>query len=136
MEVRVDQGGRLPTKGHPTDAGWDLYSPKDFVVEPHSFSERVDLAVGFGIPEGHCGYIVERSGMGRSGLACIGPVVDHGYTGNVHVTLVNNQDFPYEVSKGDRVCQMLLVQVSMEGLEQVDELVGERGNHGHGSTGK
>ncbi len=136
MRFRKDPLGIPPGKGHPTDAGYDLYSPEDFTVMPQAFSPRIDLRVGFEIPEGYCGYVVERSSQGKRGIGAIGPVVDHGYTGNVHVTLVNNSvTDEYVVRKGDRICQMLLLKIGMEELEEVDKLDGERGDNSHGSTG-
>lgn len=126
-----------PTKGHATDAGFDLYSPVDLIIEAHDFSPRINLGVGFEIPEGYCGYVVERSSQGKVGINVIGPVVDHGYTGNVHATLINNQSGPYQVKKGDRICQLLLLKVGMETLEEVNEFEStERGTGSHGSTGK
>jgi len=126
-----------PTKAHGTDAGFDIYSPIDFEVYAHSFSDRINLGVGFEIPEGYCGYVVERSSQGKKGINVIGPVVDVGYTGNVHVTLVNNTDVSYFVEKGDRVCQMLLLKIGNEELEEVEEFeITERGTNSHGSSGK
>ena len=126
-----------PTKAHGTDAGYDIYSPEDFEVEAHSFSKRINLGIGFEIPVGYCGYVVERSSQGAKGINTIGPVVDVGYTGNIHVTLVNNTDQNYIVNKGDRICQMLLLAIGMEELEEVTEFSEtERGEGAHGSSGK
>lgn len=127
---------KTPTKAHLTDAGYDIYSPIDIEVPAHSFSKRINLGVGFEIPEGYCGYVVERSSQGAKGINAIGPVVDHGYTGNIHVTLVNNDDFAYNINKDDRICQMLLLYVGNEELEEVDSFEEtERGTGAHGSSG-
>lgn len=137
MKYKKEQWAETPTKGHSTDAGYDLYSPKDFDVEPHSFSERVNLGVGFEIPEGYVGIISERSSQGRLGITTAGNVVDHGYTGNVHVTLINNQDVSLAVSKGERICQLLVIKIAMEDLEVVESFEEtDRGENAHGSTGK
>ena len=137
MKFRRDEGVEAPTKAHQTDAGYDLYSPIDFDVAPLDFSPRIDLGVGFEVPLAYCGYISERSSQGKKGVHVIGPVVDHGYTGNVHVTLVNNSKEVYSVKKGDRICQMLLLRVGMEELEEVTEFADtERGSNAHGSSGK
>lgn len=126
----------IPTKAHSTDAGYDIYAPYDYEVQPHSFSSRIDLGVAFEVPFGFCGYVVERSSQGKKGINVIGPVVDFGYTGYVHCTLVNNDDVPYIVNKGDKICQMLLLSVGYEELNEVEELLDtERGINGHGSSG-
>lgn len=136
MKYRKEDWATAPTKGHSTDAGYDLYAPFQFTLLPGEMSDRIDLGIGFEIPLMYCGYVVERSSQGKKGIHSIGPVVDHGYTGNVHVTLVNNSSEPYEVKAGDRIAQMLLLRIGMEELEEVESLEGERGDHGHGSTGR
>lgn len=138
MKVRVDTGGTLPTRAHRGDAGWDLYAPKAFSIAPTCISERLDLKVGFEIPYGHVGLVKERSSQGRVGVFSIGQVVDHGYTGNVHVTLVNNGDATAHYSAGDRVAQLIVLPIAnIEALEQVETFEEtERGDKAHGSSGK
>jgi len=125
-----------PTKGHPTDAGMDIYSPVDYQVAPHSISDRINLGVGFEVPMGYVGIISERSSQGKKGVHTLGNVVDHGYTGNVHVTVKNNSDEPYIINKGDRICQIYFCAILNDTLEEVDSFEQtERGNGAHGSTG-
>ena len=127
-----------PFKKHLTDAGWDLSSPIDFAIAPGKMSDRINLGVGFEVPNRHCGYVVERSSQGKKGVHAIGPVVDHGYTGDVHVTLVNNGNEEYVVKKGDRICQILFITLytldnTMVEVNEFEDT--ERGNDGHGSSG-
>ena len=138
MKVRVDQGGTLPTRAHRGDAGWDLYAPEDFVVPAGGFSDRVNLLVGFEIPAGHVGFVMERSSQGKNGIFSAGPVVDHGYTGNVHITLGNMGEDHFHYSKGDRVGQLVVFPIAdIEALEVVDQFEAtERGEGAHGSTGQ
>lgn len=125
-----------PTKGHSTDAGYDIYSPQDYVVQPGQMSPRINLGVGFEVPSGFVGIISERSSQGKKGISTVGNVVDHGYTGNVHVTLVNNGSEPYEIKKGDRICQIYFTAILMDELVEVEAFEEtERGNGAHGSTG-
>lgn len=134
MKIKLSEGATLPTKGHSTDAGYDIYSPIDLVVE--YMSHRIDLGVAFEIPEGYVGVISERSSQGKIGITTAGNIVDHGYTGNVHVTLINDSGSPYQIRKGDRICQLLLLKCGMEELEVVDGFgETERGDKGHGSSG-
>ena len=126
----------MPTKVHETDAGWDLYAPEGFTVPAQGFSSRINLGVGFEIPVGYAGFVIERSSQGKKGLVSVGPVVDHGYTGDVHLTLCNNSNEEVVYEKGDRVAQLVVSCISTEALEQADELEGERGNNGHGSSGR
>jgi dUTP pyrophosphatase len=135
MKFRRNTGVKTPTKSHEKDSGWDLYSPGEFIVKSSSMSERINLGVGFEIPEGYCGFVMERSSQGKKGIHAIGPVVDCGYTGDVHVTLVNNGSEDYAVHEGDRISQLVVLAVYTGSLEETDVLEGERGNKGHGSTG-
>ena len=128
-----------PVKKYPSDAGLDLHSPIDFIVEPMMSSPRVDLGVAFDVPDNHCGYVVERSSQGVKGVHAIGPVVDSGYTGTVHVTLVNNGSESYMVKKGDRICQIIFLRLFEDDkLDEVNELPekSNRGELGHGSSGR
>lgn len=135
MKFRKNTGVITPTKGYSTDAGWDLYSPVQFTVKAHAMSDRIDMGIGFEIPFGYVGFIMERSSQGKKGIHSIGPVVDHGYTGNVHVTLVNNSEVDYTVNLNDKISQLVVIPVFLESLEE-GELTGERGDNGHGSTGR
>jgi len=126
-----------PKRGHSTDAGYDIYSPHTYIVPPRSVSQRINLGVGFEIPEGYMGVIEARSSQGKIGISSAGKIVDHKYTGYVHVTLVNNGSEPYVIKRGDRICQLLLVKIGMEELEEVDSFeITERGDGREGSTGK
>lgn len=138
MKVRVDTGGTLPTRAHRGDAGWDLYAPRYFVVPAGGYSERVDLRVGFEIPAGHVGFLMERSSQGKEGIFSAGPVVDHGYTGNIHLTLGNLGAEDKHYRAGDRVGQLVVFPIAdVEELEQVDAFAEtERGANAHGSSGK
>lgn len=136
MKFRRDEGILAPFRKYEGDAGYDLHSPLAFVLQPGDVSPRIDLGIGFAVPAGYCGFVVERSSQGKKGVHVIGPIVDSGYTGNVHVTLVNDSKEPYEVAAGDRICQMVVMAVYREPLEEVTELEGDRGDNAHGSTGR
>lgn len=136
MKVRVAAHGTLPTKAHSGDAGWDLYAPDTIIVPAHGFSNRINLGVGFEIPAGYCGFVTERSSQGKNGVFSAGPCVDHGYTGDVHLTLGNMSDEDVVYQKGDRVAQLVVFPVFDEYLEESEELSGDRGDKGHGSTGR
>ena len=63
--------------------------------------------------------------------------MDRDYTGEVQVILVNNSQSPFEVSKGDRVAQLIMEKCDYAEIRQVKQLPKtQRGNGGFGSTGK
>lgn len=126
----------IPERGHLADAGLDLFAPYEIVVEPHSMSHRIDLGVGFEIPPGYCGVVTERSSQGKKGIETLGNIVDSGYTGWVHVTIVNNSDEVYRVGMGEKICQIYFPAILTEPLFEVEEFEEtERGDNAHGSTG-
>jgi dUTP diphosphatase len=129
----------LPTRAHPGDAGLDLYA-----LEGRELGAGARAAVRTGIaveiPAGQAGLVVPRSGLAaRHGIALVNApgLIDAGYRGELQVLLLNTDpDHAYTVSAGDRIAQLVLVDVRAPELEEVDELGGsERGIRGFGSTG-
>lgn len=137
MKIKLNDRIIKPTRVHNFDAGYDIYSPKRFFVSANSISERINLGIGFEIPKGYVGIISERSSQGAKGIHTIGNIIDYGYTGEIHVTLVNNSNKSYEVETGDRICQLLVLNCLNEDLEVVNKFKEtERGDSSHGSSGK
>lgn len=138
MRIAVESGAFMPMRAHATDAAVDLFATKDRVVEPHGRA-FFDTGVHFDIPDGWCGLLVSRSGLNRDhGVTSTG-LVDPGYTGPVGVTLHNHSDRPYQVSRGDRIGQMVFLpflspQLELVGIDELEET--ERGAGGFGSTGR
>ena len=89
------------------------------------------------IPKGYFGAIRAKSGLLRKhGIICSG-TVDCSYTGEIMVTLVNTSDTDYQVFKGDKIAQMILIPYHHAQFVQVDKLdETERGDNGFGSTGR
>ena len=136
IKFKKDENIITPTKAHLDDAGYDIYAPESYFVLAQDISSRINLGLGFEVPKGYVGIISERSSQGKKGIHTIGNIVDSGYTGNVHVTLVNNTDDPYIVTRGDRICQIYFVPILSDELEEVKEFnQTERGEGAHGSSG-
>ena len=138
MEIKVvlDEGAKLPTKAHESDAGFDLYSREDwnlFSGDAHSFDTGVHVA----IPEGYVGFIKSKSGLNvREGIQAEG-VIDSGYTGSIVVKMYNNGKAAHLFRKGDKLTQLVILPIPQVTLEQVDSLEEtERGDNGFGSSGK
>jgi dUTP pyrophosphatase len=99
---------------------------------------RVGWAVA--IPAGYEGECRPRSGLAcNHGITIINSpgTIDSDYRGEILVTLINHSKDIYTVKHGDRVFQMLLHKVEDLPLVEVDSLdETERGQGGHGSTGR
>ncbi|HEX5951514.1 MAG TPA: dUTP diphosphatase [Actinomycetota bacterium] len=136
---RLDQGAVLPERAHPGDAGLDLRSAADVVVEP---GERAMVPTGLAvaIPEGHAGLVLPRSGLAsRRGLTLANApgLIDAGYRGEVICAVVNlDRSQPVQIARGDRIAQLVIVAVPDVRSVLVDELPDTpRGVGGFGSTG-
>ncbi len=129
----------LPEYAHPGDAGADLVSTIDLVLQP---GERalIPTGVSIALPEGYVAFVVPRSGLAtKHGITIVNSpgTVDAGYRGELKATLLNTDaSEPYSISAGDRIAQLIVMPVSRARFIPVDELPdSQRGAGGFGSTG-
>jgi len=135
----LDDGLAVPRYQHPGDAGLDLPSRIDCVLEP---GERamVPTGVAVAIPAGYCGFVLVRSGLAaRHGIACVNSpgLIDSGYRGELTVILLNtDRREPFHIKRGDRIAQLVIQRVEEAVAVRVDDLEKtQRGDGGFGSTG-
>jgi dUTP pyrophosphatase len=143
IELRIkmlDEGLPLPRYQHPGDAGLDLPSRVDAVLEP---GERamIPTGVSVAIPEGHCGFVMIRSGLAaRHGIACVNSpgLIDAGYRGELTIIMLNtDKREPFHIKRGDRIAQLVIqrvIEATTVRVEKLDET--SRGDGGFGSTGR
>lgn len=136
LKVVLDDGATMPAYAHDDDAGMDLISAEAGEIPAHG-RQTFKTGVHMAIPNGYFGAIRAKSGLLRKhGLICSG-TVDCSYTGEIMVTLVNTSDEDYQVFKGDKIAQMILIPYHHAEFIQVDKLdETERGDNGFGSTGR
>lgn len=136
MEIMLDDGAYMPSRGHKTDAGLDLRTPKAVTVPAYG-SVIVDTGVHVALPQGCAGLLVSKSGLNvRYGITSTG-LIDEGYTGSIVVKLYNHGGEDYEFEAGDKVTQLVVIPVVCEPLEQVSAFNRTaRGDNGFGSTGR
>lgn len=127
----------MPTKAHPTDAGADLVA-----TSKHWDDEKQCWIYGTGIateiPEGYVGLVFPRSSIRKYSLIqanCVG-VIDAHYRGEIMVSYKQtSQGKVYNV--GDKIAQLIIMPYPEVNYVEVDELNDtDRGENGHGSTGK
>lgn len=136
MKIVIDPGAYLPERAHDLDAGYDLRSPIRAYVLPYS-SAIIDTGVHIEIPEGYVGMLKSKSGLNVKHDITSEGVIDSGYTGSICVKLYNHGQNAYEVNKGDKISQLVIMPIITPALEIVDHLDStERGDGGFGSTGK
>lgn len=140
IKVQLDKGAFKPEKAHNTDAGFDLRTPFDFCIPKGSYA-IINTGVHVQIPYGYAGMIKSKSGLNiYKGIQSEG-VVDCEFTGPIVVKLYNHSKKKVRFKKGDKITQLVIVQLSpIDGMIVVDELPkvddNARGNSGFGSTGR
>lgn len=136
MEIMLDNGAYLPSRGHGTDAGLDLRTPKAMTIPAYG-SVTVDTGVHVALPHGCAGLLVSKSGLNVKHDITSTGLIDEGYTGSIVVKLYNHGGEDHEFEAGDKVTQLVVVPVIRESLEQVSAFrPSERGDAGFGSTGR
>ena len=135
MKIKVINYGyeHLPLRAHFNDAGADVYSNADRVLDGNS-SCKVPLGLGICLPDGYVAFVCPRSGLSSKGITCELSPIDSGYTGEIHAIVTNNNREPIKINKGDRIGQLVVMPVVI--CDFVTELGEERGNNGFGSSGK
>lgn len=136
MKIMLDKDAKMPTRAYPTDAGLDLYAMENQTILPGG-SAVFDTGVHIELPPNTVGMIKSKSGLNvRWGLVSEG-VIDVGYTGSIKVKLYNHSRNRYEVKKGDKISQLVILPFLTPPLELVDSLEDtERGGNGFGSSGR
>ena len=127
----------LPVKAHKGDLGYDIFSDENKMIAP---GERMLISTGISImaSNGKYGFIIkDRSSMAVKGLFSHAGVIDAGYTGEIKVLLHNTTKQIYQVSKYDKIAQMIpTAVVDFEVTDVEQHFNTSRGEGGFGSTGK
>lgn len=136
MKIKLEPWAIMPTRAHDTDAGLDLYAAEDRVVPAHG-SATFDTGVHVQLPPLTAGMLKSKSGLNVKHNITSDGVIDVGYTGSICVKLYNHSGIPYTVKRGDKISQLVVVDIHIPHIQVVDELEKtERGNNGFGSTGR
>ena len=136
------EGLALPEPSTSGSSGLDLRAavPEDepIVLEPGAFA-LVPTGLQIALPPGTEGQVRPRSGLAaRSGVTVLNSpgTIDSDYRGECKVVLINHSRQPFEVTRGERIAQLVVAQYVQVRLVQVDTLdETERGAGGFGSTG-
>lgn len=135
---RVHENAIIPNKAHEEDAGFDLYSVEDCVLQPGDF-RSIDTGIRIQLPKNTEAQIRPKSGLAKNfGISVLNTpgTVDEGYTGTIEVILVNHSRIPYEVKVGKKIAQMVIQPVYQVEIEEGKINTNtDRGEGGFGSTG-
>jgi dUTP pyrophosphatase len=156
---------KSPTRANPGDAGIDFFIPtfdeafcKDFDlknpdqktwINDQRKSIRVDSqarvlipsGIKVDVPFGFALIAFNKSGVAvKKGFDVGASVVDHGYQGEVHLSLINTSDTTAYLSEGEKAVQFLIMPIVTLSPNEVEEdqlhpIETVRGAGGFGSSG-
>ncbi|CAB4665544.1 unannotated protein [freshwater metagenome] len=137
---RLDLDLPLPAQAHAGDAGIDLHARVDVVLPAHGGRVLVPTGIAVAIPVGFFGQVVPRSGLAlKHGVTLVNTpgIIDSGYRGELQVIMINTDPkAEYQVSRGDRIAQLIIQQVVSTSWDVVEHLEGEDRGGGFGHSGR
>lgn len=138
---RLDPDLPLPEYAKPGDAGIDLRATEAVTLAPAGGRALVPTGIAVAIPRGYAGFIQPRSGLAfKHGVTVLNSpgLIDSDYRGELKALLINTDPTePFEVTRGERIAQLVIQAVEHVDLVEVDVLdATERGEGGFGHTGR
>ncbi len=145
---KLDENAVIPSYAKPGDAGMDLTCIKR-EIDNELDCEIYHTGLAVEIPEGYVGLIFPRSSNRKTDSYMTNSVgvIDSGYRGEILICFkdrdssgVLNECYishAFAYKEGDRVAQLIIMPYPQIQFNEVNELSDtERGEGGHGSTGK
>lgn len=137
---RLDPDLPLPTTAHSGDAGVDLHAREDVLLRAGGGRVLVPTGIAVAIPVGYMGIVVPRSGLAlKHGISLVNTpgIIDSGYRGELKVVMVNTDPRDdYQVTRGDRIAQLIIQEIVSVTWRPVEELTGEDRGGGFGHSGR
>lgn len=136
---KLNPNAIIPDYAHDGDAGMDLYSIQDDVIEPFCW-KLIPTGLACILPKGTEGQVRSKSGIAlKNGVFVLNTpgTVDENYRGEIGVILYNlNKNQPFVIKKGQKIAQYVINRVEYVKTEEVTELDStSRGEGGFGSSG-
>jgi len=136
---RLSPNAHIPEQGSIGASGFDLmacFDGKSRMIG--STPELVGTGIALEIPRGLDVQVRPRSGLSLQGVVVPLGTIDSDYRGEIFVTMyVTNPQKQHQVHNGDRIAQLVIGYLPDVEMLEVDELsLTERGDGGHGSTGR
>ena len=137
---QLDPDLPLPAVAHRGDAGVDLYAREEAHLVRGGGRTLVPTGIAIAIPEGYAGFVLPRSGLSlKHGVTVVNApgLIDAGYRGELKVVMINTDPTTdYEVTRGDRIAQLVIQRVEEVTWQVVDSLDGFDRGGGFGHSGR
>ncbi len=132
---KLNPQAKLPKRGTPSSAGYDLYSTETYTLQPLE-RKLFKTGLSFAIPHGLYGRIAPRSGLAfKAGIDVMAGVIDEDYRGELGIVLINLSNTPKELVIGTEIAQIIFEFYNVVELKEVNDLTETvRGTGGFGST--
>ena len=166
LEIKLlSDNATKPKRADDLSAGYDIYAAETVILEPQQ-KTLVATDVAVNIPQGYVGLLTSRSGVSsKTHLVVETGKIDAGFQGHMKINVKNDREFAlcnehelwdisetplekstttkvysqgsYQINKGDRLAQLLIVPIATPELQEVNEFINKtsRGTNGFGSTG-
>lgn len=153
--IRMASNAVIPSKAHPTDAGFDMVATSKMVTEDY-VEYGTDIAIK--LPEGHCALLFPRSSISKQDLLLCNSVglIDENYTGEIKFRFKHPRKYQYYTFKkflgfitdilanpitykdyevGDKIGQIVILPIPSVEFVEVSKLPEtDRGSGGFGSS--
>ena len=128
----------IPNYSHKGDAGVDIYSIKDYLLQPFA-RVLVSTGISIAIPQSYEAQIRPKSGLAlKKGISIVNTpgTIDSGYMGEIGVIAINLGNEDVKIGKGEKIAQMVFNKIEEACFKEVEDLDDtSRGEGGFGSTG-
>ncbi len=140
---------KTPSRANPGDAGIDFFVPTQFNngekyrINPGE-GIKIPAGIKIEVPFGYAMIFHNKSGVASGKQLIVGAsTVDHNYSGEVHINVMNVGMQEQYISPGDKIIQGIVFKVELPQLIEVPEdelyrevhVAGSRADGGFGSTG-
>jgi len=140
---QLEHAKGLPLPAYQSDlaAGLDLVAAVEAPLQLAP-GERalVPTGLAMALPAGFEAQVRPRSGLAaKHGVTVLNTpgTIDADYRGEVKVILINLGDAPFDITRGERIAQMVIAPVLQAVIAEVETLSEtQRGTGGFGSTGR
>ena len=133
---KLSENAKTPVRSTEGSAGLDLFSAHSSVI-PGCSCARIKTDIAVSLPSGTYGQIAPRSGLAFNHFIGIGGgIIDSDFTENIECLIFNHHSTPFEVMKGMKIAQLIVVPCEYPQICEVDRLTEtSRGSSGFGSSG-
>ncbi|GGA86449.1 dUTP diphosphatase [Ornithinibacillus halotolerans] len=135
----VHEDAKLPYRANEGDAGLDLFSIEEKIIEPGA-TALLRTGIQMELPKGTEAQIRPRSGLAlKHSITLLNTpgTIDEGYRGEIKVIMINHGKQAFKVEKHMRIAQMVIAPVLHVTMEETDVLsTSDRDSGGFGSSGQ